>query len=259
MVLNRQKLIASSALMLSISVLFWPGAMLAQTVRVDPEAEKQLKATLDYLGSLQQFSVKTHNTIDEIIEPGQKVQFDFAATLTVQRPGKLLIERHGEAVDQALYYDGATLTLYDTAHNYFAETSAPDTIEAMLVFAQVSLGLAAPASDLLARDVFPLMMQDVYSASVLGEARFGGVQCVHLAFSRPDVAFQIWVPKTGKPLPCKYVVTDKNSFGHLSAGVVMSDWNLVPEISDVTFRFEPPENSVGTEFMLLDANGNYVQ
>ena len=256
---NKQNLIAASAFFLTLVMLLLPGAVTAQTVWVDPEASKQLEATLNYLGDLKQFSVKTHNTIDEIIEPGQKVQFDFTATLTVQRPGKLLVERHGEVVDQVLYYDGTMLTLYDTASNYFAKTYAPDTIEAMLIFAQVSLGLAAPASDLLARDVYPLMIQDVYSATIVGEADFGGTQCVHLAFSRPDVDFQIWVPKTGKPLPCKYVITDKNSFGQLSVGVVMSDWNLAPKISDSTFNFEPPKDAASTEFMLLDANGNYVQ
>jgi len=259
MFLNRHKLIAASAFMLTLSMLLLPRAALTQTVWVDPEAEKQLKTTLNYLGDLKQFSVKTHNTIDEILELGQKVQFDFMASLTVQRPGKMLVERHGEVVDQILYYDGKMLTLYDTASNYFAETSAPDSIEGMLIFAQLSLGLAAPASDLLARDVFPLMMQDVYSALVIGEANFNGTQCVHLAFSRPNVDFQIWVPKTGKPLPCKYVVTDKNSFGQQSIAVVMSDWNLSPEISDSTFSFKPPKGSMSTDFMLLDANGNYVQ
>ena len=259
MKLLTKKLVEVASLILAIPLLLLPNPAKAQSVWVDPAAMKQLETTLDFLGKLDKFSVHTLNTFEEILDPGQKVQMDFAATLTLQRPAQLRVERHGEAVNQVLYYDGKVLTLYDTVSNYYAQAAAPGSIEAMLDFARLSLGLEAPLSDLLYRDVFPLLVQDVYSARVLGNVDVGGERCVHLAFSRPDVDFQIWVAAGGKPLPCKYVVTDKNSFGQPSYSVVMRDWNLSPDTGASTFGFSAPKGSVSTDFMLLDANGNFAQ
>lgn len=226
----------------------------AQSPVVDPEAVKLLRRTLDYMAGLEQFSVETHNTVDEVLESGQKLQFDLGVRVTVQRPDKLRAERHGDIIDQSWYYDGKTLTLYNASHNYFARVPAPGTIEGMLDFARESLGLVAPASDLLYRNAFPLMMQDVFSALVIGKAMIGGVKCDHLAFSRPDVDFQIWVADAGNPLPCKYVVTAKVSFAHPDTSVVMSNWNLAPKPASALFNFVPPANATQTDFLRLDAS-----
>jgi len=259
MTLHLKNLVTVASLVLAVPLVILPGSARAQSVWVDPVAVNQLENTLDYLGKLDKFSVHTLNTFEEILDPGQKVQMDFAATLTLHRPSQMRVERHGEAVNQVLYYDGKVLTLYDTASNYYAQAAAPGSIEGMLDFARLSLGLEAPLSDLLYRDVLPLLVQEVYSARVLGNVDIGGERCTHLAFSRPDVDFQIWVANKENPLPCKYAVTDKNSFGQPSYTVVMSGWNLSPDISDSTFSFSAPEGSASTDFMLLDANGNFVQ
>jgi len=87
----------------------------------------------------------------------------------VKRPNKLRAERKGDIISQVLYYDGKTLTLYNAADKYYATESAPGSVEEMLDFARESLGLVAPASDLLYRNAFPLLMQDVTSAMVVGK------------------------------------------------------------------------------------------
>lgn len=247
-----------SLFLLTVMMLFAATAATAQTVWVDPVAVNQLEKTVDFVGKLDTFNVQTLNTFEEIIEPGQKVQMDFAATLTLKRPAALRVERLGEVLNQTLVYDGSLLTLYDKASGYYAQAPAPGSIEGMLDFARLSLGIEAPLSDLLYRNVFPLLMQDVYSARVLGSVDINGQKCTHLAFSRPDVDFQIWVAGDGEPLPCKYVVTDKNSFAQPSYTVVMNHWNLAPDAPDSMFIFSPPNGSAPTEFMRLDANGGFV-
>ncbi len=236
-----------------------PGAAAAQAFVVDPEAVKILQRTMDYLSTLQQFSVDTHNTVEEVLDSGQKVLFDFQVAVTVQRPNKLRAERHGDIIDQSWYYDGKTLTLYNASHQFYASAAAPGTIEEMLDFARESLGLVAPASDLLYRNAFPLLMQHVYSAIVVGKAVIGGVKCDHLAFSRPDVAFQIWVPDAGQPLPQKYVVTATQSFGQPNTIAVMSNWNLAPKLTDATFTFVAPKDAQQTDFLRLDASSSASQ
>ena len=224
----------------------------AQTLAVDPAAVKILKRMTDYLGSLQQFSVHTQNTVEELLDTGQRGDIDVAATVSIKRPNKLHAERKGELISQAFYYDGKTLTLYNPSDKVYATEPVPGTIENALDFARESLGLIIPASDLIYRDAFRLLMQYVTFATVVDQAVIGGVKCDHLVFSGPGVDFQVWVAATGRPLPRKYVVTDPGIAGRLSVTSVMSDWNVAPALADARFAFAPPRGVNRITFMPVE-------
>jgi hypothetical protein len=236
--------LATAAMVATAPTVSWA----QQAPGVDPEAVKILKRTLDYLDSLQQFSVDTQNTVEDVLESGQKVQFDISASAVLKRPNKLHVQRTG-IVSQDWYYDGKLLTLYNPSDKYYATAAAPGTIEKALHFARESLGIFAPASDLLYKNAFPLLMQDVTVAVVVGKAVIGGVTCDHVAFSRPDVDFQIWVTAAGKPLPCKYVIVDTSVPEQVETISVMSNWNLAPKTTDAMFTFVPLQGAKKTEFM----------
>ena len=226
---------------------------LAQGAGVDPEATQILKRMTDYLGNLEKFSVHTQNTIEELMDSGARVDIDISAGVTVSRPNRLHAQRKGGLLDQVFYYDGKTLTLFNPSDGVYASESAPGTIEEMLDYARESLDLMLPAADLVYRNVFPLLMQDVYLGVVVGRAVIGGVVCDHLLFSRPGVDFQVWVAAEGEPLPYKYVVTDRAFPGRLSIVSVMRDWNVAPPVSDAQFRFEPPQGSKTISFIPREA------
>jgi hypothetical protein len=236
--------LTTCALVVTVPAVSW-----AQVTSVDPAAVKILKRTMDYLDSLQQFSVDTQNTVEDVLESGQKVQFDISAKVVVKRPNKLRVQRGGDIISQSWYYDGKLLTLYNPSDKYYATASAPGTIEKALDFARESLGIYAPASDLIYKDAFPLLMQNVTAAIVVGKAVIGGVTCDHVVFSRPDVDFQVWVADTGKPLPLKYVVVDTGVPEQVETISVMSNWNLAPKTTDAMFTFVPPQGAKKTEFV----------
>lgn len=119
----------------------------------------------------------------------------------------------------------------------------------MFEFAQDSLGLFIPLSDLMWRNVFPLMMQGVTVAQVIGKEDIGGVTCDHLLFSRPGGDFQIWIPDSGRPLPLKYVVTDTGTPSLLSIVTIISNWNVSPAVTDAMFTFVPPKGVKAVAFM----------
>lgn len=239
---------------LLLSLLLAVPCRAAPAAGIDPQAVKLLKGALTFLSSQAQFGVHTRNTIEDLLDAGHRVDFDVAADVVVRRPDKLRAERKGDLVDQVFYYDGKTLTLYNPAERVYAKVAAPDTLEATLDFAREALGLLIPAADLVYRDAFPLLMEQVDFAAVVGKAVIGGVRCDHLVFSRPGVDFQVWIADGGRPLIYKYVVTDTGTPARLSVATVMSDWALDAAAADVDFSFAPPPGVQRIEFMRLDAS-----
>ena len=241
-------------LALSVTILTGASAQ-AQTPAVDPEAVELLRRTTEYLGSLEHFSVHAQNTFEDVLDSGHRVDFEVSGTALVSRPDKLRTERHGDDIDQIFFYDGETLTLYNPHDKVWAQEPAPGTIEEMFQFAHDWLGISTPISDLVHRDPFPLLMQGVNLAVVIGKSVIGGVMCDHLLFSRPDVDFQIWVADSGPPLPIKYVVTDTGTPELLSVSAVMSNWNLAPDAPDESFTFVAPAGTREITFLKAETSG----
>lgn len=240
---------ALGAIALIIVMAAGPLEARAQPPAVDPAATQILLKMTNYLGSLEKFSLHTQNTLEDELDTGQRVDFNVAANATISRPDKLLAERLGDRVDQAFYYDGKTLTLYNPSDNVYATVPVPGTIEEMFYVARETLGLIIPVADLVYRNAYPLLMQDVTLAMVVGKSFINGVKCDHLLFSRPGVDFQVWVADSGHPLPYKYIVTDTGSPARLSISTVMSKWDVTPSVAEARFTFVPPKDAKLISFM----------
>lgn len=240
---------AAAALALLLTVAL-PQAASAQPAGIDPQATAILKKSMDYLAGLKAFSLDAHNTIEATLTSGQKLQFDSTSTLTLQRPNKLVARRgKGDVVNQAYYYDGKTLTLSNPDQKVYATVAAPATIEPMLDFARDSLDVVAPAADLLYRDAYEMLMQDTTVGFVVGRAMVGGVTCTQLAFRKPDVDWQIWIEDGPKPLPRKYVITSTKEAGTPDFTVVMTNWNVAPQVTDAMFVFKAPAGAKRVDFL----------
>jgi hypothetical protein len=240
-----KRLIAAGAValgVLALSVTLSTDA-LAQAPAVDPAAVQKMKRMFDFLDAQQQFSVDTQSIVEEIGFSRHRVDYDLTANVLVKRPNKLSAVRTGELMNEHLFYDGKTLTLYRPADKSYASATAPDTIERMVDFARETVGILLPAADLVYRGAYPLMMQDVSLAAVVGKATIGGVSCDHLLFSRPGVDFQIWIAAGEKPWPCKYVVTETDTPTKLSITTFLSGWNFSPVVQDAKFTFVPPKDA----------------
>jgi hypothetical protein len=216
---------------------------LAQAPSVNPAAMQKMKRMSDFLDAQQQFSVETQSIVEELKFSGHRVDYDLTASVLVKRPNRLSAVRTGELLNEHLFYDGKTLALYRPADKSYAAAPAPDTIEKMVDFARETVGILLPAADLVYRGAYPLMMQDVSLAAVVGKATINGVSCDHLLFSRPGVDFQIWIASGEKPWPCKYVVTETDTPTKLSITTFLSNWNFAPAVQDAKFTFVPPKDA----------------
>jgi hypothetical protein len=221
----------------------------AQPPPVDPAATRVLKRMSDYLTSLKQFSVNTQGTLENTNAAGHRIDLDVSAHAILSRPNKIYAERRGDLLDQNFFYDGKTLTLCNPVDKVYATVPAPATIDGTLDYTREKLDLFIPIGDLVYSNCYPLLMQDVTTAAVVGKAVIGGVNCDHLLFSRPGVDFQVWVAVSGKPLPYKYVVTDTTCPELLSISTVLSDWNVAPGVPDSKFAFVPPKGAKPISFM----------
>ncbi len=227
----------------------------AQAPAVDPAALRILKQMTDFMDGLQQFSVNSQNTIEDLHVSGHRVDYDVKASVTVKRPNKLRAVRTGELMNQRFFYDGKTLTLYNPAEKVYASQPAPETVEGMINLAREKVGIVLPAADLVYRKAYPLLTQGLTLAVVVGKAKIGGVKCDHLLFSRPGVDFQVWVEDGKKPWPRKYLVTEIDTPERLSVTSVFSDWNTAPAVDDAQFKFVPPRGAQAITFLPLEKTG----
>ncbi|KPK07071.1 MAG: hypothetical protein AMJ64_07575 [Betaproteobacteria bacterium SG8_39] len=223
----------------------------AQAAGVDPQAEKLLKASTDFLAAQKRFSVDTRSTLEVVLESGQKLQFDHAVRATMRRPNKLRAERVGDLIDQVFYYDGKSLTLYNPGAKFYATVAAPGTLEEMLDYAREKLDIVAPAGDLLYRNAFEILMTDVTDGFIVGKAAIEGARCVHLAFRAPHVDWQIWIEDGKRPLPRKLVITSRDVVNAPQFTTVMTKWKLAPKVSQRLFEFRPPKGAKKVEFLPL--------
>jgi hypothetical protein len=228
-----------------------PTDVRAQAPAVEPDATRILRRMTDYVGRLERFSVDTDSMLDDVLVSGQKIQNGFTASVVLQRPNKLHAEQTGYLFKQALVYDGKTVTIYNHEANYYATAAAPDNIDDMLHFARDTLDIIPPVGDLVFTNAFALLTAGVTSGGVVGKAIVGGVECDQLAFSSPLVDWQIWIADGDKPLPHKYVLTTKDDPVHPQYIVLMSNWNVAPDVNDAMFEFTPPQGANKTEFIRM--------
>jgi hypothetical protein len=221
----------------------------AQPAGVDAKADKLLRAMTTYMAGLQRFSVKTENSLEAVTTEGQKIQFVAPATLSFQRPDKLVARRHGDVADQRFIYDGKSLTLFNPGSGYYSTVPAPATLDAMLEFAQTKLDVVAPGSDLIDTRAYDKLMQDVKTGTYIGLEVVGGQRCHHLAYQGAEVDWQLWVREGERPLPCRYVITSKNIVGAPQFTMQVVSADTQPKIAPGSFRFVPPAGAKAVEFL----------
>src|SRR5580765_7853206 len=152
---------------------------------VDPAAMRILKAMSDFLAGLDQFSCNVVNMREDLTRSGHRVDYEVGSQVTVDRPNRLKAIRQGHLVDQEVYYDGKSLTIYSPQKKIYSAVEVPDTLDLTLRFAREKLGIGFPAADLIYSDTFPLLTKGVISASVIGKEMIADHRCDHLLFTLP--------------------------------------------------------------------------
>ncbi len=219
---------------------------------IDPKVDSILRQMSEHLNTLPQFSVHVENSLDILLSSGQKLQMGRAGDIFVRRPDRIRANMKGDRFNQEFFYDGKSITLLTKNPNYYATIKAPSNIEEAVDLAEESVGLVAPIADLIYRNSYDILIQDVQSGFYVGLSTVLGVECHHLAFRGEETDWQIWIENSANPLPRKFIITSKWLVGAPQFTAFMTNWNVSPQFKDSLFTFVKPEGAQKIEFLTAE-------
>jgi hypothetical protein len=219
---------------------------------IEVKADKVLRQMSEYLNTLKHFSIHVESSADMLLAYGQKVQLGRSVDVNVRRPNRLRADIKGDFIDQQLFYDGKQITLYGKKVNYYATMEASATIESALDYAEQSFGLVAPAADLIYRNSYDILTEDLQSGGYAGLSTILGVECHHLAFRGKETDWQIWVENSETPFPRKFVITSKWQAGAPQFTALLTNWDVSVQLKDSLFTFTKQDKAEKIEFLPLE-------
>jgi hypothetical protein len=217
-------------------------APMSSATAIDPKADALLHQMSDYLSSLNTFRVDTV-TIDEtkVGPDGQKFQQLAESKMTIQRPGEMRIDRVSANGRVMLRDDGRQFSVVNFDKNIYATAASPCNLDQAADFARAQLQVDAPGVDLMASHPYEALTEGMTQARYLGLVPMGnGVMAHHLAVTKKEVTYQIWIQDGPQPLPLRYVVTGRNMTAAPQFTIVLRNWQPNAQVPDGTFAFAPP-------------------
>ena len=207
------------------------------------DAAKILKAMTDYVASQKVISATYDSDIEVITNNLQKIQFASSGQMLLSRPDKARVSRIGGYVDAELVFDGKTLSVLGKNLNAYAQTDATGSIDQLVARLRDEFGVPIPGADLLLSGAYDEMMKDVLDAKHIGRGVIDGVECDHLAFRNDDVDWQIWIQLGSRPIPRKYVITNKAVTGAPQYTLRIKEWKTDVQVPADAFAFKPPADA----------------
>jgi hypothetical protein len=210
-----------------------------------------LKNMSEYLAKAERFSVSIRDGYDAVQQSGQKVEFGEVRKVTVSRPDRLRIEVERSDGEKGLVvFDGKDLTVYTADKNVYATVSRQGTLDQAIKYALDDLKIRVPLAMMLLSTLPSELDKLVVSAEYVETTTITDVPCDHLAVrTAKGVDFQVWVAQGNEPLPRRIVITYKDEAGQPQFWADLSNWNLVPEVSDALFTFTPPAGANRIQFL----------
>lgn len=218
------------------ATLLWPGCS-PPTPR---SAEEIVKRASDRLAAAQSFSF-TISEKHQRRRGGKVVEVAGSRTFLVKRPAAITFTTvGGEMGGGAAAYDGKELTLVWPEHQAYARVKMPDTIDASLDRLAERFNTHLPVGDLLYSSAYDALVSQDSTGRYVGRETVGDAQCDHVAFTHPNVDWELWVAVRGEPTPCRIVITSKGRSGPLTSDVTFSGWNLAAVPAADAFALKVP-------------------
>jgi len=215
-----------------------------QNPPVEARANEWLKRMSDYLSKAPFFTVNAEIWQDIQLSSGQQIQAGRTIELEVQRPNHLHAQVISPRRNRELVFDGASITLFNKARNFYGTIAVPGNLDAALDTASDKFGIEMPLADFIGSDPRKDLLEKVVSGEDIGQVNVMGVPCEHLAFNQENIDWQVWIEKDAKPIPRKFVITYKDEPGTPQYTAIFTKWDFTTKLPDYVFKFEPPDGAM---------------
>jgi len=216
---------------------------------IDPRADQLLNRSCDDLGSSKAFTFHAEITFDQVLPSNVKLQFAAAADYAVQRPDQLAVEFHSDLGGKLIWYNGTKVTILDPPHMFYAILEVPDSIDEMMARLEEVHNLSIPLADLAYSHPCEMFRKGVIYSAYIGINDVAGEDCDHLAFTKNNVDWQVWLQRTGRHLPRKVVINYRNAPGSPEYVAVLSDWKFPASIPASVFQPDLPKDAKRIDIM----------
>ena len=212
------------------------------TASHDQDAIDALNKMGAYLRTLKAFQIRATTTKEDVLEDGQKIDFETAVDLLARPPDRLRLEVNSDRQQRLFLYDGKNFTLWAERVNYYATVPAPPTIIQLADRLEDKFGIEMPLEDLFLWGTPRSNVSQIKAAMDVGPSQVEGTTCEQYAFRQEGLDWQIWIQDGNYPLPRKLVITTLTDEARPQYSSVLT-WNLAPSFNDPTFTFDPPKDA----------------
>jgi hypothetical protein len=217
-------------------------ALEAEEEPIDPRAVNALIDMGESLIALEEFAILMHATAEQVMDSGQKIEFGGTALYRVRRPDRLRLDVDTDTGGNQLYYDGATVTVFTPAKDFYGTIDGKATIRETIEYLEDEYGIETPLADLFDWGTERAPFEELEFAFPVGTARINQVMCGHYAFRTAETDWEVWIELGDRKLPLKFAITDRtqDSLPRFEAHLT---WSTVEAFDEDTFTFTPPSDA----------------
>lgn len=216
---------------------------------IAPRADQLLTQFCKALGAARAFSFHAEVMFEEVLPSNVKVQFAGALDFAVQRPNEIVVDYHSDLGAKRFWYSDDNVTILDPLHMVYASEVVPNTIDGMLDRAEQKHNLTFPLADLAASDPCQPLRKRITYGGFVGINDVNGVETDHVAFSSPKTDLQLWLSRSGKPVPLKVLINYRSEPGSPEYIAFLSNWKFPQQIPASHFRPVLPTDAKRIEFL----------
>lgn len=204
------------------------------------QAKGLFKAMSDYLGKQTKMSFDIDTSLEVVTTDEQKLSLTSSGSLTMVRPDKVRMIRHGGFANAEFYFNGKTLTLFRRDQNLFSKVDIPGSVDHLVEELRDKYQRPLPAADLLSPNIYAAMMPDVKDVKDLGTGFIRGIECDHIAFRTDEVDWQLWIARGDRPYPVRVIFTSKKVAGSPQYQIDVSNFKTGDQVSTEDFDLKLP-------------------
>ena len=203
-------------------------------------AKNLLRAMSSYMGSEQAISFDYDSQLEIVTKQNQKLGLASSGAITLNRPDKIRVTRHGGFANVEFVSDGNTVKMFGKNVNLYAQVEAPGTIDQLVDVLRDTYKRPVPGADLLMSNIYEQLIPEVVDAKDLGSGVIGGVECDHLAFRTKEVDWQIWIAQGDRKYPCRYVISSPQVNGSPEYTIDFRSWKTGGQVAADRFTLDIP-------------------